>query len=129
MQPTTSFDWGRAVTPARWIAALLGVVAVVWNAIVVIGGSMNYTSIDPLLYVRLGLVIVAVAVAVFLKGSGEVVGGLVLIGVGIWAAITSGTGPVPVISAVVYALAGALFIASGWYTLAHSRQRAPRTLA
>ncbi len=125
MQPATSFDWGRAVTPTRWTATVLGVAAVAWNAIVVIGSAPAYsTPIDPLWYVRLGLVIVGVAVAVFLKGIGEVVGGLALVGVGVWTAISSGTGPRPIISAIVYALAGLLFIACGWYTLAHQHPQA-----
>lgn len=108
------------VTPARWIATALGVAAVVWNAVVVIGSASAYsTPIDPLFYVRLGVVIVGVAVAVFLRGIGEVVGGLAFVGVGVWTAISGGTGPLPMVSAVVYALAGLLFIACGWYTLAH----------
>lgn len=122
MQPSTSSGWERMVTPARWIATALGVAAVAWNAVVVIGGAAAYsTHIDPMYYVTLGAIIVGVAVAVFLKGTGEVVGGLALVGVGVWAAISSGTGPRPIISAVAYALAGLLFIACGWYTLAHRR--------
>ncbi len=120
MEPSTSFNWERMVTPARWIATVLAAAAVVWDAIVVIGSASAYSSpIDPLWYVRLGLVIVGVAVAVFLKGIGEVVGGLALIGVGVWTAVSSGTGLRPIISIIVYALAGLLFIACGWYTLAH----------
>ncbi len=108
------------VTPARWIATALGLAAAAWSAVVVIGSASAYnTPIDPMYYVSLGVIVVGVAVAVFWKGLGEVVGGLALVGVGIWAAISSGTGPRPIISAVVYALAGLLFIACGWYTLAH----------
>lgn len=129
MQPSTTTTWERLVTPARWIAAALGVIAVAWNAYMVIGSASAYTNIDPLLYVQLALVIVGTAVAIFWKGFGEVIGGLALVALGIWSAISSGTGPRPIVSAVVYALAGVLFIACGWYALTRQRSGAAHTMA
>jgi hypothetical protein len=129
MQPSTTFGWGRVVTPARWIATILGIAAIAWTAIVVIGGAVAYTSVDPLLYVSLGLIVVGVAVAFFWRGIGEVVGGLALVGSGIWSVFSGGAGPRPMVTGVIYALAGVLFVACGWYSLAQRRHHAPPATA
>ena len=127
MQPTTSFDWGRQVTPARWIARALGIVQTVIMGLLTVGLVFFFGPSSSIFFllVSLGVIAIGLVAAFVWKGIGEIVGGLLLLGYPIWFVLQSGYGIEPIsIGAVVgagpFVLSGLLFIACGWYTLAHS---------
>ncbi len=133
MQSSQSFDWPRVVTVLRWIARVLGVVAA---AILVLVALLNVASLgggafDPITgYVTWGLMAVGLLVAAFWVGIGEVAGGLTTV---VGAVLTFTFVSTPNLGSLVlllpFALIGVLFIACGWYTLAHRQLHAPPATA
>lgn len=125
MQPTASFDWGRAVTPARWVARVVGILwAVFLGALLLLflvrGADLNV----GVSWIAAVVAIVGLVTAIVWLGVGEVVGGLLLIGSGLWFASNGGFEFGAFAFAGPILLPGLLFIASGWYTLAHQHSHA-----
>lgn len=130
MQPSTKFDWGRVVTPLRWIARVVGVLwAAFLGALLLLflvrGAELNV----GVQWVAAGVAIVGLVAAIVWMGVGEIVGGLALIGAGLWFAANGGFEFGAFTFAAPILLPGLLFIACGWYTLAHGRHRTPAAMA
>jgi hypothetical protein len=129
MQPSTTFDWGRVVTPARWIARILsGVPFVVWASLSLGHAFGSYPDLGQ--WVIIGAIGVGVLLASFWQGIGEVVGGLILVSAGIghvFLYLPPGLGALAVASP--FLIAGLLFIACGWYVLTQARHPAPHATA
>lgn len=133
MQPSTPFEWGRVVTPLRWVTRILSVVpyvAVVGFTIVVVAGGPG-SSMYPTVgwWALLGIMGVALAVAIFWTGIGELIGGVILAGVGVYVVVNSGFQLGGFAAAALPMLAGLLFIVCGWYTVAQRSRRATLTNA
>jgi hypothetical protein len=131
MQPTSSFDWGRAVTPARWIAAILGGAAflgwAVWTIILLINGSASLDVVQWVVWAAMGVDLV---VAILRRGVGELGGGLVLVAGAAAIGVISGFQGPALLAVPLFAVAGALFALCGRYTLAQEeRPRAPHATA
>ncbi len=120
MQSSSTFDWGRAVTPARWTAAILGVVAflgwAIWSIVLVTNGTAN---LDVIQWVIWGAAGVDLVVAILSRGIGELGGGLVLVGAAAAMGVASGFQGPALLAVPLFAIAGALFAACGQYTLGH----------
>ncbi len=133
MQPPTSYDWSRALTPARWFASIVaGGAFVVWVGFMILwnlGGGSESIAITDTQFVIWGLLGVGLVVAIAWKGIGEVVGGLAIIGGAVGMVFDANWGIVPLVASVAFAAPGLLFIACGWYTLAKARHHAPRAMA
>lgn len=133
MQPSTPFDWGRVMTPLRWLTRILGVVpyvALVWFTIAAAVGGPG-SSIYPTVgwWVFLGIMGVALAVAIFWTGIGELIGGVILAGAGVYLVVNSGFQFGGFVAAALPLLAGLLFIVCGWYTVTQRSRRATLTNA
>ncbi len=121
MQPTPSFGWGRAVAPARWFAKVFGVLYALLF-LMVNSGFGNTATRDVGWDVTYGVIAAGILLATFWIGIGEVVGGLVVVGgAAVWF-VLYGTGQWGGLAAAApFLLDGGLFIACGWYALAHRR--------
>lgn len=130
MQPTTPFTWRRVVTAAHWTAALLGTAALVgwavWTIVLAPYGTGNADNVQGAVW---GVLSVSLAIAVFLRGIGELGGGLALVGGAAAMGVLSGLQGPALLAVPLCALAGVLFIACGPYTLTHPHPRAPHTTA
>lgn len=135
MRPSPSFDWERALTPARWVAGIVGGGAlVIWagtSILYVLGafGAMTAAAPSAMQYLLWGVLGVGLILALFWKGIGEAIGGLALIGGAVWVAANGGFEFGAITAATPFALAGALFIACGWYRLAQRNRRATHAMA
>ncbi len=138
MQPSTSFDWGRVVTPLRWVAGIIaGGAFVIWVGFVILsnlgGESSQAIPVNTVQVVVWGLYGIGLVAAVFWKGIGEIVGGLLLFGgavVFIVAGVLEFGLQLGALTAVApFAAPGLLFIVCGWYTLAKARHHAPHAIA
>ena len=119
MQPTTSFDWGRMVTPARWIATTLGGVALIgWAA-----------TLDVIQWVVWAAASIDFVIAILRRGIGELGGGLVLVGAAAAMGVVSGFQGPALLAVPLFAIAGALFAACGQYTLARQPRHTPGAMA
>lgn len=130
MQPSTPFDWGRAVPPARWIAAMLGGIGFVGWAIWSIVLAANETAtIDVVQWVVWGAIgvdlAIAMAFAMLRQGNTELVAGVVLIAAAGALGVVSGFAGPAILAVPLVAIAGALFAACGQYDLTHERSHAP----
>lgn len=128
MQPTTSFNWRRVIGLTHWIASALGgaalVVWVIWSFFLEPYGTGNANSVQWAVWAILGI---SVAIAAFQRGAGELGGGLVLVGGAVAMGVLSEFQGPAVLAVPLCAVAGLLFFAGGWYTLAHSRAHAHLT--
>ena len=135
MQPSPSFDWGRVVTPTRWVARVIGAILIGILGFLVLllltksmGGGISLDSITG--YITWGLMFAGILIAVFWKGIGELAGGLAtIVGAALTFAFVSipNWGSLAVLSP--FLIAGLLFIACGWYTLAQRSRHATPTTA
>ncbi len=124
MQPSRSLDMGRIVNALRWTARVIGVVVVAFGGYwIVLGTSAFGFTADPAAYVLDALIAIGLVVALFWKGIGEVAGGLALVIGAVWIIIMGGLQLGAFTAAAPFALVGALFIACGWYTIAHHQPR------
>lgn len=128
MRQATSFDWGRVVTPLRWVARVVaGLWAVFLGALLTLflvrGADLNI----GVAWIAAGAALVGLVVAIVWIGSGEIVGGLALIGAGLWFAFNGGFEFGAFTFAAPILLPGLLFIACGWYALTHQRPYAQVT--
>ncbi len=138
MQPTTSFDWGRVVAPARWVAKVVsGVIIAFGGFVLILAIGMQNTALTSLpqemvFTVALSvLLFVGLLLAIFRQGMGEVIGGLLVIGADVGFLVGSplyGVLP-PLVLIIPSAIVSLVFIACGWYTLAHRHQSAAPTTA
>ncbi len=128
MKPSPTFEWERLVAPARWVAGVLGIgwVAVVGFLAIGFTSASGAWFADVWQTVMWGLIIVGLIAALFWRRIGEIIGGLALIGGWIWFAANGQFGWGAFLIAAPLALAGLLFLASGWYTLAQRRYRTPQ---
>lgn len=130
MRPTPSFNWGRAVAPARWTARVFGVVYALLF-LMVNSGFGNTATQNVGWDVTYGVIAVGILVAAFWLGVGEVIGGLAgVVGAVAWYVLfgtTRGLGALA--AAVPFLLVGLLFLVCGWYTLAEARHHAPGATA
>lgn len=126
MQRSPRFDWGRVVTPLRWIVRILGVVVAVGAYQLVSSTLTTGPSPNALVYMLEGVIGAGLLLAIFLVGIGEVIGGLAIVGA---AAVFIAYYPWMLLIAAPIALIGLLFIACGWYTLAGTRHHAPHATA
>ncbi len=138
MQPTTSFDWGRVVAPARWVAKVVSAVIIAFGGFMLTWyiGSQNtaLTSLPQqvVLNAALGVLLAAgLLLAVLWQGMGEVIGGLLVIGVDVGFLVGPplyGELP-PLVAIIPSAIVSLVFVACGWYTLAHRHPSAAHTTA
>lgn len=130
MQPTASFTWQRVVTFAHWIASSLGGIALVgwavWTLILVPYGTGNAGNVQWAIW---GVLSVSLAIAVFVRGIGELGAGLVLVvGAVAMVVLSELQGPALLVISL-WALAGVLFIACSLYTLTHPHPHGPHATA
>jgi hypothetical protein len=129
MQPSVGFDWGRVVTPFRWFARIVGGGAyVLWLAASL--GHAFGSSLDTVGWLIMGVLGAGLALAVPWKGIGEVVGGLLLVGGGLWVGfkyLPPQTGELA--AGAFFFIPGLLFILCGWYALAQRQPRASHATA
>lgn len=137
MQQSTTFDWGRVVTPLRWIAQVLGVGAALLFGLLLFSvwfsGEVTWDASQFMLAGIAGVTGVGLLVAIFWKGIGELIGGLVILGAGVVfvvnGALNVGLQLGALTAIAPFALVGALFVACGWYTLAQRSHHAPHAMA
>ncbi len=123
--------------PARWAARVVSGVFIIFGGFMLlfyVGSQQpgrNPLPPDVVLNAVLSIPLAAgLLLAIFWKGMGEVIGGLVIIGadVGLLVALAMyGTGPVVVL--ILSAIVSLVFIACGWYTLAHRHPHATPLVA
>ncbi len=132
MQTSTTFNWGRVVTPLRWVARVLGIVlAGILAVIVLLSVAAGDFSFDPIFgYVTWGLMFVGILIAAFWEALGEAIGGSVTVTGAIltFAFVSvSNWGSLAVLAPFI--IVGLMFIACGWYTLAQRSRHAMPTPA
>ncbi len=137
MQSSTSLQENRVVTVLRWVARVAGVIIAL---VFVLSVYYAFFPVDPLQIVGPGQwvvsaitgagVVLALLGSFFWKGLSEVVGGLLLVGVGAWIGFQYWPLEIGELGGgAFFAAPGALFIACGWYTLAHRSRHATPTPA
>jgi hypothetical protein len=132
MRPSRGFDWGRVVTPLRWFARIFaGGAYILWLAASV--GHAFGGIPDAWQWMTLGILGAGLVLAIFWTGTGEIIGGLALLGAMIgmsfrYLPLQAGS----LTAGAVFAVPGVLFIVCGWYTLVHphvgSQPRAPTSV-
>ncbi len=126
MQPSTSVDWGRVLTLARWAAILLSGVALVgwavWTIVLVVNGT---ATLDVVQWILWGAIVVDLAVALLGQGAVEYVGGVLLVAGAAAMGIVSGWEGPALLAVPLLAIAGGLFTVCGRYTPAHPHVPAP----
>lgn len=129
MQGSTSIGWGRLVTVFRWIARIFAVVAGALFALIAVSGALNYGITDWRPWVVYGVLGLGLLALIFWEGIGEVIGGLVAVGIAAWLFVAGhfDLGGLPFFGSL--ALLGLLLIACGWYALAHRGHRATHATA
>ncbi|HEX5157872.1 MAG TPA: hypothetical protein VFW17_11715 [Ktedonobacterales bacterium] len=129
MKSSNSSSWEHVVTVVRWFARILAIVAGVSFAALAFSGAINYGVANWLPWVLYGLLGVGLLVLIFWKGIGEVVGGLVLVGIAAWLFVAGRFDLNGLVLFGPLALGGVLFIACGWYALAQRSRRATQVMA
>ncbi len=140
MQPSTSLAENRVVTVLRWVARVVGVIAAMGLALwVTISLGSEAPGVPPpvieptqwALWTILGAgLLLGILGSVFWKGISEVVGGLLLVGGGMWQSFMYLPPQMGQITAgALFFVPGALFIACGWYAIAHHQPRTRHVIA
>lgn len=118
MQPSVSFDWARVITALRWAARVAGAAYAVLF-LTVSSGFDNSVTRQTTWQALFGVTVAGLLLAIFLKGIGEIAGGVTLIGGAVGLMLMYGGPQWGALAGVApFILVGLLFIACGWYKIA-----------